>query len=233
VSFVVRFQRELPTGVCVGVSLPDDPGFAPPPALHPGEAAFVHASPAARRASFIGGRLALRAAIAALGAETGDAAAPSSPILSTPRGAPALPPGFVGSISHKREIAVAIAARAEPTPRTTIGIDVEIPRPLRVDIAPRVLTADERAALAVLDPAARDAETLFRFAAKEAIYKALDPWVQRLVSFQEVEIVTGPDGRRRARLALARGEGPYRVELHDISADGLVLVVASVTPEKK
>jgi phosphopantetheine--protein transferase-like protein len=233
VSFVERFRRELAAGVCVGVSLPEGDGFAPPPALHPDEAAFVHASPAARRASFIGGRVALRTAIAALSAETGDSAAPSSPILSTPRGAPALPSGFVGSISHKREIAVAIAARAEPTPRTTLGIDVEIPRPLRVDIAPRVLTPDERAALAVLDPSARDAEALFRFAAKEAIYKALDPWVQRLVSFQEVEIVTGPDGQRGARLALARGEGPYRVELHDVSAGGLVLVVASVTPEKK
>jgi phosphopantetheine--protein transferase-like protein len=223
----------LPAGVCVGVSLPEGDGFAPPPSLHPDEAAFVHASPAARRAGFIGGRVALRAAIAALGAETGDSTAPASPILSTPRGAPALPPGFVGSISHKREIAVAIAARAAPTPRTTIGIDVELPRPSRVDIAPRVLTPGERAALAALDPAARDAEVLFRFAAKEAIYKALDPWVQRLVSFQEVEIVTAPDRQRRVRLLLARGEGPYRVDLHDASADGLVLVVASVTPEKK
>jgi phosphopantetheine--protein transferase-like protein len=234
-SFAVRFQRQLPAGVCVAVSLPEGPGFATPPALHPDEAAFVHASPAARRASFFGGRIALRTAIAALGPETGDAPDPASApaILSTPRGAPALPPGFVGSISHKREIAVAIAARAEPTPRTTIGIDVEVPRPSRVDIAPRVLTRDESAALAALDPAARAAEVLFRFAAKEAIYKALDPWVQRLVAFQEVEIVTAPDGRRRARLALARGEGPYRVELHDASGDGLVLVVASVTPEKK
>ena len=38
-------------------------------------------------------------------------------------------------------------ARAEPTPRTTLGIDVEIPRPLRTDIATRVLTDGERAAL--------------------------------------------------------------------------------------
>ena len=225
-SFAVRFQRELPAGMCVAVSLPEDPGFALPPALHPDEAAFVRASPAARRVTFIGGRVALRTAIAALGAASGD---PTLPILSTPRGAPALPSGFVGSISHKHEVAVAIAARAEPTPRTTIGIDVEIPRPLRVDIAPRVLTPGERAALASLDPAARDAEVLFRFAAKEAIYKALDPWVQRLVSFQEVEIVTAPDGERRARLALARGEGPFRVELHDASGDGLVMIVAAIS----
>lgn len=57
--------------------------------------------------------------------------------------------------------------------------------------------------------------------------------MQRLVSFQEVEIVTAPDGGRRARLALARGEGPFRLDLHDAGADGIVLVVAAVTPEKK
>jgi 4'-phosphopantetheinyl transferase EntD len=242
-SFAVRFRRELTAGVCVGVSLPEGGEFALPPSLHPDEAAFVHASPAARRATFIGGRVALRAALAAFDADVGSGA---SPMLSTPRGAPALPPGFVGSVSHKRELAVAIVARAEPTPRSTLGIDVEIPRALRTDISTRVLTPAERAAVAALDPAARDAEVLYRFAAKEAIYKALDPWVQRLVSFQEVEIVTAPDGARQARLALARGEGPFDVVLYDIGAlhggvDGgvneavgdLVLVVAEVTPQKK
>jgi enterobactin synthetase component D / holo-[acyl-carrier protein] synthase len=229
VSFEVLFRRELSAGLCIGVSLPERDDFTPPP-LHPAEAAFVFASPAPRRASFIGGRVALHTAIAALGGSAADA---TPPILSTPRGAPAMPPGFVGSVSHKRELAVAIVARAEPTPRTTIGIDLETPRVRRVDIAARVLTDGERAALAGVDADARDAEVLFRFAAKEAIYKALDPWVQRLVSFQEVEIVTASDGGRGARLSLARDEGPFLVELHDVSADGLVLVVASVTPEKK
>jgi len=225
VSFAVLFRRELPAGTCVGVSLPTGEGFALPADVHPDEAALVHASPAARRATFIGGRVALRAALAALGAET------EAPLLPTPRGAPAVPAGFVGSISHKREVAVALAARAEPTPRTTVGVDIEIPRSLRTDIAPRVLTAAERAAIADLDPAARDAEVLVRFAAKEAIYKALDPWVQRLVSFQEVEIVTGGDGRRYAQLALERDDGSFDVELHDASDAGLVLVVAMVTPK--
>jgi 4'-phosphopantetheinyl transferase EntD len=224
----VRFQRDLADGVCVGVSLPQAAGFALPADLHPEEAAFVHAAPGPRRASFIGGRVALRAAIAALG----DGAPPAA-ILSTARGAPALPPGYVGSISHKRELAVAIAARAEPTPRTTVGIDVEIPRAFRADVTGRVLTADERAAVAAMDASARDAEILFRFAAKEAIYKALDPWVQRLVSFQEVELVTDGDGRRAARLALARGEGPFTVAVDDVGGDGLVMVVATVTAQKK
>jgi len=225
-SFEVMFEHVLPAGTCVAVTLPEGDGFAPPPTLHADEAAFVHSSSAARRATFIGGRVALRAAIAAVGGGSGEAA---RPILSTPRGAPALPPGFVGSISHKRELAVAIAARAAPTPLATVGIDVEIARPPRTEIAPRVLTPGERAALADLDDRARAAAVLFRFAAKEAIYKALDPWVQRMVSFQEVEIVTGPGGAGwAARLSLARGEGPFNVALHDASRDGLVLVVAAI-----
>jgi phosphopantetheine--protein transferase-like protein len=229
-SFAVMFQRQLPAGLCVGVSLPEAKDFALPPQVHPDEVALVRASPAARRLTFIGGRVAMRTALAALGAGADETA---WPILPTPRGAPSPPPGFVASVSHKREIAVAIAARAEPTPRTTVGIDVEIPRSLRADIAPRVLTPAERAEIAHLDSRARDAEVLLRFAAKEAIYKALDPWVRRLVSFQEVEIGTAADGRRTARLALARDDGPFAVELHDASDDAFVLVVATVTPEKK
>jgi len=229
-SFAIRFRRELPAGTCVGVTLPQGDGFAAPAGVHPDEAALVHASAPARRATFLGGRMALRTAMAALGA--GDAEA-AWPILPTPRGAPAAPPGFVASVSHKREIAVAIAARAEPTPRTTIGIDVEIPRSLRIDIAPRVLTPVERAEIAGLDQVARDAEVLLRFAAKEAIYKALDPWVRRLVSFQEVEIAAPAGGRRAVRLALARDDGRFAVELYDASDDEFVLVVATVTPEKK
>jgi 4'-phosphopantetheinyl transferase EntD len=220
------FQRALPAGVCVAVSLPEQDDFATPAGLHPDEVAFVHASPAAQRRSFFGGRVALRAAMAALGAGAADGA---QPILSTPRGAPAMPPGFVGSVSHKRALAVAIVARAEPTPLVTVGVDVEVARALRADIAPRVLTPGERAALSDLAGEARDAAVLLRFALKEAIYKALDPWVQRLVSFQEVEITAAPDGGAwRAQLALARGEGPFSVALYDASRDGFVLVAAVV-----
>jgi 4'-phosphopantetheinyl transferase EntD len=69
---------------------------------------------------------------------------------------------------------------------------------------------------------------LWRFAAKEAIYKALDPWVERLVSFQEVAIDRAPDGRTSVRLNLSRGEGPFAVELEDASDAQLVLIAARV-----
>jgi 4'-phosphopantetheinyl transferase EntD len=154
-------------------------------------------------------------------------------ILATPRGAPLLPPSAVGSVSHKRTIAVALVARAA-TPPAAIGIDVEEIRPLHVDIARRVLTPDELAGLPPEGPA-RDAAVLLRFSAKEAIYKALDPWVQRFVAFEEAIVAPTPDGALTARLALTRGEGPFTVELHDArggDAPDLFLIAARVSPRR-
>jgi enterobactin synthetase component D len=223
VPFERRFLRELPFGTCVGVALPEAPGFELPSVLHPEEAAFARALPDATRAGWVGGRVALRAALAALGVDA------PAPILATPRGAPLLPPGAVGSVSHKRTIAVALAAR-EVTPRATLGIDVEELRPLRADIARRVLTPEERAALPT-ESGPRDAALLLAFSAKEAIYKALDPWLQRFVAFEEARVVREGNAGLTARLALAPGEGPFSVELHDAggaSLSGLILVAARV-----
>ena len=223
-AFERRFLLDLPFGSCVGVALPADGPFELPVGLHPVETAFARGLPEARRAGWVGGRVALRAALAVLGAEAPE------PLLSSARGAPLLPPGAVGSVSHKRAIAVALCAR-EAEPRATVGIDVEDLRRLRTDIAPRVLTPDE---LAVIPSAAgpeRDAAVLLRFSAKEAIYKALDPWVQRFVGFDEAIVTRDPDGALTGRLALARGEGPFAVELHDArleSETGLILVAARV-----
>ena len=220
-AFERRFLLDLPFGTCVGVSLPADGAFELPACLHPVEAAFARARPEARRAGWVGGRVALRAALAAVAVEA------SEPMLSTPRGAPILPPGAVGSVSHTRTIAVALCAR-ESRPRATIGIDIEDLRPLRVDVASRVLTTEERAALPADGPA-RDAAVLLAFSAKEAIYKALDPWVHRFVAFQEASLTRAGDGALTARLALAGGEGPFSVELHDahlLGEAGLILVAA-------
>jgi 4'-phosphopantetheinyl transferase EntD len=236
--FPLRFVVDLPFGICAAVSLPAADDFDLPSELHAEEAAYAQALPPARRRTWVGGRVALRAALAhhERGAPKGGApgpTAPTPPILATPRGAPALPPGFVGSVSHKRELAVALVARAEGTPAETLGVDVELPARLRHDISGRVLTADERATVAELEGPARDRELLRRFAIKEAVYKALDPWVARFVSFQEVTILFHPGGGLEARLDLAGGEGPFAVELHDASDSGdgaLILVAARVTP---
>jgi phosphopantetheine--protein transferase-like protein len=222
VAFEYQFARELPFGTCVGISLPaidsDADAFDLPQVLHADEAAFARALSPARRAGWVGGRVALRAALVALGVEV------AAPILATARGAPLLPPGVVGSVSHKSDLAVALAARTTIA-AATLGIDVEGVRSFKYDIARHVLTADERAALPPDGPA-RDAEVLRLFSAKEAIYKALDPWVQRFVSFQEATVTRAPNGGLRARLALAQREGPFAVELHDASDAAVILIAA-------
>ena len=107
-------------------------------------------------------------------------------ILSDDRGAPILPPGWVGSISHKGVRAAALVA---PAGGGHIGVDLEVAAPPRQDIARRVLTPREQAAL----PDRGRAVTL-RFSIKEAIYKAIDPYVRRYVGFTEVELdFTGDD----------------------------------------
>ncbi len=224
-AFERRFAATLPFGLCVGVALP--PGPVPEsdwaPLLHPDERVFARDLREARRTAWVGGRLALRGALEAAGL-----AAPGA-ILATDRGAPRLPPDALGSISHKTALAIAMAAPAR-APAVTIGIDLEELRPLRADVAERVLTAAEQAALPAPGPE-RDACVLRAFSAKEAIYKALDPWVRRFVGFHEAE-VTFAGGRPRARLALALGEGPFTVELHDAShlaGGGHFLVAAAIT----
>lgn len=124
-----------------------------------------------RRREFIAGRSALHLALAH---------APPAPILSDDRGAPILPVGWVGSISHKGSHAVALVA---PAGAGHIGVDLELAAPPRQDIARRILTPREQAML----PDRGRAVTL-RFAIKEAIYKALDPYLRRHISFLEAEL---------------------------------------------
>ncbi|HZL20900.1 MAG TPA: 4'-phosphopantetheinyl transferase superfamily protein [Polyangia bacterium] len=228
-AFERRFVRTLPFGICVGIALPDGPDrhdddgarFELPAVLHPDEAAFARTLSPVRRSGWVGGRVALRAALQAVGVDA------TAPLLATPRGGPLVPAGAVGSVSHKSDLAVALAARAETPPEATLGIDVEVVRSFKHDIARHVLTAGERAVLPPEGPA-RDAEVLRLFSAKEAIYKALDPWVQRFISFQEAEIARASGGLT-ATVTLAQGEGPFAVELHDASGDGILLLAARAT----
>ncbi len=143
-----------------------------------------------------------------------------------------MPPGSLGSISHKTGLAVAIAA-AGGDPSFTVGVDLELVRPLRADLSGRILTDGERAALPP-PGAARDAHLLRVFSAKEAIFKALSPRVGRFISFGEAEIRFRADGGLTAHLQLAGGEGPFTVELHELAAlagSGQIVVVARATAQ--
>lgn len=162
----------LDHGACVVVELADlDAALA---GLAADEQRRAAALPDLRRRAFVAGRTALHLAL-------GEAAA----IPSDDRGAPVLPAGWVGSVSHKGARAAALVA---PAGDGFVGIDLERAAPPRGDIARRILTAREQAALAD-----RGRAVTRSFAIKEAIYKAIDPYERRYVGFLEVELAFAGD----------------------------------------
>jgi enterobactin synthetase component D len=220
VALDVAFDLSLEHGRCVGVTLPDLAAGIDELAegLLPAERAFAADFTNVRRRTWIGGRMAMRQALLRARLE-----APA--VLSDARGAPALPEGIAGSISHKARLAVALVAR-EPVAR--LGVDVEDDVVGTVDIARRVLTDGELDELASLPPEARAREVLLRFSGKEALYKALDPFVQRYVAFREVSLSTRPEGTTRVALHLSGGEGPFSVDVRWQRLDSIVLTTARV-----
>ena len=154
------------------------------------EIAFLRALPEPRQASFAAGRVALRAAIADLGL-------PLAPILPDERGGPRLPAGVLGSISHKRRLAVGLAA-AGASDRCALGVDLEEERAFRYDISRRVLTPEEQTEIASLTEPERTRAVLHRFCLKEAFYKAANGFVGRMITFQEVAVAAiDPAGTAR------------------------------------
>jgi 4'-phosphopantetheinyl transferase EntD len=158
-------------GACVIVELADlDAALA---GLPPDEQARAHALGPGRRGGYVAGRAALHQALGSM-----------LPIGTDDRGAPILPAGWVGSVSHKGAFAAALVALAGAG---HVGVDLERAEPPRADIARRILTAREQAALPIGTDDRGRAATL-RFSIKEAIYKAIDPYVRRYVEFTEVEL---------------------------------------------
>lgn len=132
-----------------------------------------------RQREFAAGRAAARRAMAALG----------SPALAVPAGsdrAPVWPAGLVGSISHTADACV--AAVAEATRFTALGLDLEPAAGLEPSLWPEICTDSERTWLATQP--GRDRALLARliFSAKEAAYKAQYPITGTLLGFDAIEI---------------------------------------------
>jgi 4'-phosphopantetheinyl transferase EntD len=237
-AFESLFARDLPHGRCVGVALPEGDALqADVPAATLGELLeverrHVETLAPARRAGWVGGRIALRAALADLQIDAG-------PILATPRGAPELPAGARGSISHKKGLVVALAARAgggiadeegagDGAAPWHLGIDLERVVPGHSGIARYVLRADERARLPPGDDPRRVEELLFAFSAKEAIYKAIDPFLGRYVSFQEVAVERRDDGEATASFHLKTREA-FGVDVRWLRYEDFIVTTARVS----
>ena len=218
----VLFDLTLAHGRCVAVAFDaiDALGSSKESTLGDEEKAYAATLGERRRRTWIGGRLALREALAREGIAHGS-------ILSTPRGAPLLPEGVTGSVSHKDDLAVALVARARTGgDDARIGVDVEVDAPRKHDVSSYVLTEDEVAELASLDAADKQRAVLLRFSAKESIYKAIDPFVQRYVSFKEAHVTPADDGSARVVMSLRPEEGAFDVEVRWLRRDGLILTTA-------
>lgn len=153
-----------------------------------------------RRRTFAGGRHALRAALSALGRTS------EGPILRDDRGAPILPDGVRGSLSHSEDVACALVSLDISY---HLGVDVEsIARVARLDSA-LILTPGEVKQLPVN---ARDLELALKFSLKESLYKAIDPLLRRYIDFTEVEVWVQKDAAARFSLLGLRELGRLEVE---------------------
>jgi len=113
----------------------------------------------------------------------------------------------------------------------TLGIDLEDYGPERPGIASMVLRETERAEVSTLPEDVQWMSTLQRFSMKEAVYKALDPYVKRYVGFHEAEVVPELNGIATVTLHLKHGEGPFHVDARYTWLSGRLLCTVRIRPD--
>jgi 4'-phosphopantetheinyl transferase EntD len=147
-----------------------------------------------RLLSHIGGRVALRRAWSIL---PGEYIKPGDIIGKSIHGAPLLPRGLQASISHKHDLAAAFVSSADPS--VSIGVDLEYRRNTAYEkLFSRLLTKEEQQEIRMMKredtELDEEAQVLLRFSFKEAVYKALHPWLCRYIGFQECSVRPRKDG---------------------------------------
>ena len=222
--FSTAFQKAVHFGLLTGVHLPDSKEPVPDDVLTrlaPSVQNHARGLGGFRQVDFVGGRLALQANLRGLNRS---AACPPDE-----RGGIVLPHGVSGSISHKRTLAVALTARAN---HGGLGVDLEDLLPRREGIAERVLLPEEVEAVRALPEERQWVATVLRFSFKEAIYKALNPLVQRYIGFEEALVEPDTDQTARIELRLTKGEGPFRLEGRYLWLKGRVVTMVRVRQEQ-
>ncbi len=194
-----------PEGVAVAVV---DPEAASEP-LFAIEEAAVSRAVAGRRAEFMAGRQAARAALKALGH-------PPVAIPMAEDRAPVWPDGVVGSLSHCRAACIAVVAKADRI--ASLGVDIEPFDPLPEDIVHEIGREDE---IAGIGPDRRLAARQL-FSAKEAAYKAQYPLTRTLFGFEGLRY-----DRVQRTLRFARPVPPFAqgdaIPVTQWTGDGLCL----------
>ena len=188
-----RFELDLgPTVACAGFEVVDHEAIVAELGALPVEGLPVRAV-AKRRAEFLTGRFAARAALAALGVE-------SMPGRNED-GSPRWPAQISGSITHGAERAFCAVARQSDV--RSLGIDVErlmgpetkaefvarICNDAELDVLVRGLGAPEHHLVSLV------------FSAKESLYKCLYPLVGRYMDFGAARVVAAAPRGDGSRLA--------------------------------
>ncbi len=155
------------------------------------EMATLGAAGDRRRREFAAGRTCARLALARLGR-------PATAIPRGPRGQPLWPDGIVGSITHcSGYVAAAVGWAADIA---AIGIDAEPHEELHPGVLRRIASADEQAALSILEGCGRHWDRVL-FSAKESVYKVWYPIAGRWLGFDDVTVAISPDASSfRARI---------------------------------
>ncbi|HEX6751378.1 MAG TPA: 4'-phosphopantetheinyl transferase superfamily protein [Longimicrobium sp.] len=169
-----RLRAILPAGAALDVHEIGDHHHA----LHPVERQAVARAVPQRVREFSTGRRCARAALSALGL----------PHRAIPVGAnrePVWAKGYVGTISHSREICLAVAARTDDVP--ALGADLDSIEPLSPELRGLICTVEELRAAPAWSGGGIDPYKVI-FSAKEALYKALYPHARRFIDFLEVGI---------------------------------------------
>ncbi|MFF2808878.1 4'-phosphopantetheinyl transferase [Streptomyces sp. NPDC058000] len=197
---------------------------SPAATIFPEEAALVARAAEVRRREFTTGRDCAHRALSALGAPVG-------PVLSGPCGAPAWPPGVVGSITHCAGYRAGVVAREGEV--RSLGIDAEPNAPLPPGAEPVIALPEEARRLRELDRALPWVHWgRLLFSAKEAVYKAWFPLGGRMLSFEHATVtfavpagaISGTfTGRVHATAAPGRGAAPTLVPGRWLAAGGLLL----------
>jgi len=201
--------KNTPYGLWAAISIPEQPSTEGLVAV---ERAYAARLTPLRRRTWVAGRLAARRAFQKLGIDH------PAPILANERGGPKLCGSWVVSISHKHNVAVALVADSR---YGHVGIDVEMDKPASLRIPGKILTPQEHKDVIIL--ASPEHAVLRYFSAKEAIYKALNPYIKRYVGFKEVEL--SPDFK-------VRFDGPYTIDVmstnEQLGDDNAIVSIARV-----
>ena len=141
---------------------------------------------------FSAGRAHARAVLQELGLH-----APVVPVRAD-RG-PLWPDGFVGSITHAGELALAVAAPSALI--RAIGVDLEPGLPLDHDLLKRICRPEELLRLKASARPLHDATLIF--SAKESVYKCVAPLMGIFLDFADLEILFDSE----EEIFCARGHG--------------------------